>query len=337
MLPRSKVVLPLLLISVLGLPAVLYAQRAVSLFEEFSQVFEDNYAFFQLRGVDWEQQKRTYRARITASTSDDELFSFFCQMVRPLRDGHVYVFGRNNSCSAATNEAWESGSGEIQKFILTKYVKSGGTRRGAIVYGLIDDSTGYVNIEHMAGCQTNLDGVPRQNARELDEALATMTKVRKIIVDVRFNGGGMDACALGFASRFADKRRLVYSKETFYKGKFDRHEDIYLEPQGTVNTTAKLIVLTSRATTSAAEMFVMTMMALPQATILGEPTRGIHSDVYSKALSNGWQIGLSNQKYILPDGKVYEKEGLPPHKAVPFKGDVVEQGRDNVLEQAIAY
>jgi carboxyl-terminal processing protease len=78
-------------------------------------------------------------------------------------------------------------------------------------------------------------------------------------------------------------------------------------------------------------------MALPQATILGEPTRGIHSDIYSKGLSNGWQVGLSNQKYILPNGKVYEKEGLPPHKAAPFKGDVVEQGKDDVLEQAIAY
>jgi carboxyl-terminal processing protease len=332
--PRVTIVPVLLLVAVLGFPAGLSAQRGVSLFDEFSQVFEDNYAFFQLRGVDWAEQQRTYRSRITPSTSDDELFSMFCQMIKPLRDGHVYVFGRNNGCNAATNEPWESRSGEIQSFVRSKYLKSGGTRSGAIVYGLIDESTGYVNIEHMAGCQPNS---PRQNAGELDEALATMTKVRKIIVDVRFNGGGVDACALGFAARFADKRRLAYSKETYLKGKFGQHEDIYLEPQGTVNTTAKLIVLTSRATTSAAEMLVMAMMALPQATILGEPTRGIHSDVYSKALSNGWQVGLSNQKYILPDGKVYEKEGLPPHKAVPFKGDVVELGKDPVLEQAIAY
>jgi carboxyl-terminal processing protease len=332
LLPRATIVPVLLLIGVLGFPAGLSAQKAVALFEEFSQVFEDNYAFFQLRGVDWAAQKRTYRSRITPSTSDDELFSIFCQMIKPLRDGHVYVFGTNNGCNAATNEPWESRSGEIQSFVRSKYLKSGGSKSGAIVYGLIDESTGYVNIEHMGGCQVSSS---RQN--ELDEALATMTKVRKIILDVRFNGGGLDACALGFASRFADKSRLVYSKETFHKGKFGEHEDIYLSPQGNVNNTAKLIVLTSRATTSAAEMLVMAMMALPQATILGEPTRGIHSDVYSKALSNGWQVGLSNQKYILPNGKVYEKEGLPPHKPVPFKGDVVELGKDPVLEQAIAY
>jgi C-terminal processing protease CtpA/Prc len=56
-----------------------------------------------------------------------------------------------------------------------------------------------------------------------------------------------------------------------------------------------------------------------------------------KKLSNGWQIGLSNQRYMLPDGKVYEKIGLPPKIPMTFKGDVVEQGSDEILERAIAY
>jgi C-terminal processing protease CtpA/Prc len=69
-----------------------------------------------------------------------------------------------------------------------------------------------------------------------------------IRIDLRFNGGGVDECALGFASRFADKKRLVYSKETYSRGKFGNHEELFVSPQGTVNNTAKVIVLTSRAT-----------------------------------------------------------------------------------------
>jgi carboxyl-terminal processing protease len=333
---RSRAVPVLLLICVLGLPAGLSAQNAVSLFDQFSKLFEDNYAFFQLRGVDWEKQKKTYRSRVINSTSDDELFSIFCQMIKPLGDGHVSVFGNNKGCNAGENLAWQSQSGEIQNFIHRKYLKSGGVKKGAIVYGLIDEATGYVDIQHMAGCRSGGRGSPGEPAAELDEALSTMTSVRKIIIDLRFNGGGIDECALGFASRFADKKRLVYSKETYSKGKFGNHEDLFISPQGTVNNTAKVIVLTSRATASAAEMMVMAMMALPQATIVGEPTEGIHSDIYSRPLSNGWFVSLSNQKYILPNGKVYEKEGLPPHKPVPFKGDVIEQGRDVMLEQVIA-
>jgi carboxyl-terminal processing protease len=334
---RSRSVPVFLLIIVLGSHAGLSAQNAVSLFDQFSRLFEDNYPFFQLRGVDWEKQKRTYRPRINASTSDDELFSIFCQMIKPLGDGHVSVFGNNKGCNAGENLAWESKRGEIQNFIHRKYLKSGGVRKGAIVYDLIDEATGYVNIQHMAGCQFGGRGSPQQPANELDEALSTMKNVRKIIVDLRFNGGGVDECALGFASRFADKKRLVYSKETYSKGKFGKHEEVFISPQGAVNNTAKVIVLTSRATASAAEMMVMAMMALPQATIVGEPTEGIHSDIYSEALSNGWFVSLSNQKYMLPNGKVYEKAGLPPHKSVPFKGDVIEQGRDVMLEQALAY
>jgi hypothetical protein len=79
---RSRVVRVLLLICVLSLPAGLSAQNAVSLFDQFTKLFEDNYAFFQLRGVDWEKQKETYRSRIINSTSDDELFSIFCQMIK---------------------------------------------------------------------------------------------------------------------------------------------------------------------------------------------------------------------------------------------------------------
>jgi len=333
----ARVIPVFVLLSVLGLPAGLSAQQAVSLFDQFSRLFEDNYAFFQLRGVDWEKQKTTYRSRIIASTSDDELFSIFCQMIKPLGDGHVSVSGNNKRCSAAENLPWESRSGEIQSFIYRKYLKSGGVRKGAIVYDLIDEATGYVNIQHMAGCQFGGRGSPPPPATELDEALSTMKNVRKIIVDLRFNGGGVDECALGFASRFADQKRLVYSKETYSKGKFGKHEELFISPQGTANNTAKVIVLTSRATASAAEMMVMAMMALPQATIVGEPTEGIHSDIYSEALSNGWLVSLSNQKYMLPNGKVYEKVGLPPHQTVPFTGDVIEQGRDVMLEQAIAY
>jgi C-terminal processing protease CtpA/Prc len=201
---------------------------------------------------------------------------------------------------------------------------------GAISYGPIDASTGYINIHHMMGCPS------AHKAPDLDEALATMTKAAKIIVDVRFNVGGYDECALGFASRFTDRKRLVGTKETYEKGRWRNRRDIHFSPKGPVNTNARLIVLTSRGTVSAGEVFVMAMKTLPQAVIVGEPTEGMHSDIYERKLSNGWRVGLSKESYILPDGKIYEKIGLSPQIVVPFDGDVIEQGRDNILERALS-
>ena len=309
------------------------APNALQVFDEFSRIFDDHYAFFALRGVDWEQQKKTFRPKVHASLSDDDLYAILCQMIDPLDDGHTSVYRGTSRCRSADYPPWRPKMAEIEAFIVAKYLKGSARHAGAISYGPINDETAYINIHHMGGC--TLLGLPWQTAPELDEALATMTKATKIIVDVRFNGGGYDACALGFASRFTDQKRLVATKETYYKGRWRDRRDIHISPKGRVNTTARLIVLTSRGTVSAGEVFVMAVSTLPQATIIGERTEGMHSDIYERKLSNGWKVGLSNESYTLPDGKIYEKIGRSPQISIPFSGDVIEQGTDEILERAL--
>lgn len=180
------------------------AKGPVAVSEEFCRFFDQRYAFFDLRGVDWPQQKAAYRPRVTAATTDDELFAIFCGMIDPLDDHHTSVSRGSSKCFADDVPAWHARSGEIQRFIQHKYLKTPATIVGAITYGLIDEATGYIDIRHM-GCKSG---------SEIDTALA--------------------------------------------------------------------------------------------------------------------------EKFTLPDGKVYEKIGLPPHQLIPFRGDVIEQGRDELLEAALA-
>ena len=60
-------------------------------FEVFWQTFEDNYAFFELRNVDWHETYRKYRNQVNAGTTDDELFRILTDMVRPFEDGHIHI------------------------------------------------------------------------------------------------------------------------------------------------------------------------------------------------------------------------------------------------------
>lgn len=297
----------------------------VALFDEFWQIFEDHYAFFELRNVNWAEQKKIYRPKITASTTEEELFAIFSQMVDPLSDGHVSISGSGKYFKSSVKPAWIKKSAEIQAFISEKYLKEKPQQRGRITYGLLDEETGYINISAMEGYE----------ATDIDEATQFLKNTKKVIVDVRFNGGGYDRIALGLAGRFTDKRRFVYSKETYYQGTYGEHLDLYIAPEGTTLIAPKIIVLTSRATASAAEMFVMAMQSLPNAVIIGENTNGMHSDVMAINLSNGWRLGLSNQKYMLPNGEIYEKTGLPPHKNIAMNS-VLEDGKDLILEAAQA-
>jgi hypothetical protein len=63
-------------------------------FEFLWKTFQDRYPFFELRKVDWQQQFEIYRARVTNTTSDDELFEIFCDMLGPLNDGHVELIAK---------------------------------------------------------------------------------------------------------------------------------------------------------------------------------------------------------------------------------------------------
>ena len=66
-----------------------------ALFEELWGTFSERYAFFELRGVDWEAQRRKYRPLVNAETSDEQLFELFCKMLKPLlekRDGETLPF-----------------------------------------------------------------------------------------------------------------------------------------------------------------------------------------------------------------------------------------------------
>ena len=298
------------------------SENPIKLFDEFWQIFDDHYAFFELRNVDWELQKKNFRPKITTTTSEQELFSIFCQMIDPLDDGHVSISGKG-FFNSNTKPAWLWESGQIQSFISEQYLHGKIQQRGRITYGLLDEETGYINITAMEGF----------DASDMDEATQALKRVKKVIVDVRFNGGGYDQTALALAGRFTDKKRYVYSKETFCKRAYSDRLDLYISPEGTTLITVKLVVLTSRATASAAEMFVMAMKAIPNAVIIGENTAGMHSDVYSVTLSNGWRLGLSNQKYVLPDGKVYEKTGLPPDITIPMN-DILILKKDLILEKA---
>ncbi|MEO1655661.1 MAG: hypothetical protein AAFU64_19110, partial [Bacteroidota bacterium] len=64
-------------------------QQPLFNFDMLWQTFQENYAFFDLRDVDWRQSREKYRPLITSNTSDLELFHLFTKMLDELQDSHV--------------------------------------------------------------------------------------------------------------------------------------------------------------------------------------------------------------------------------------------------------
>ena len=103
----------------------------------------------------------------------------------------------------------------------------------------------------------------------------------------------------------------------------------------TILRTLPVLLLTSDATGSGAEIFTLAMRDLPNVRVLGEPTGGGLSDVHGVNLPNGWKFGLSNQEYRTMADELFEGTGVPVDISVLIDPSALNAGKDNFLAEAI--
>lgn len=298
-------------------------------FQVFWNTFNEQYAFFSLRGVDWQNQYTVYHDKISDSTTQAELYKIFCDMIEPLNDSHCSIC--NNVDEFRTydvNTVFElhekmQSDQSLNKIGIENYIS----------YKSINSDSGLIVIYSMGGYDDQ--AINMVEIEQLDQALSVLKNKKSIIIDMRFNIGGMDAVSLDLAGRFADRKRLAFSKKTRNGSGFTPVKKLYVEPEGSIVFTKKVIVLTSGFTVSAGETFVMAMRALPNVTVIGENTNGAHSDILGRILPNGWNFGLSNEVYYASDGICYEKTGLSPDTVIPFNSTDFLNGIDPIIEQAL--
>lgn len=310
-------------------------------FEAFAAFFEENYAFFDLYGVDWTANVNAARYEVRSNMSDTELFSLMARLMAPMKDGHLALNGRDGrdelnfepnvgrTHSALMAAAKKSGRdyeeevdafhqalwmGNIQKNILQGKGELTGNRR--VQYGVVDGDIGYISFITMGG-YTSGGSDPERDLKTIntimEEALHLFeeTDVRAVVLDLSVNYGGFDFVSRAIAERFAEERTHAYTK---YAGDADDpiRTRVMLNPSSGTRFEGPVYVVTSNVTISAGEILTMALRALPNVTHVGEPTRGALSDVLDKTLPNGWELSLSNEVYLDHRGAAWEGKGIEP-------------------------
>lgn len=327
------------------------------------ELFSRHYAFFDVRNIDWQALASEARAKVTASTTSDELLDIVGGLIARIDDAHVSLEAtkdgdtvwretrprsgvlralaeqarREGTDVEGMTERWEQAYWEdVERGLLDGEGHSAG--KGNIRYGLIGGDIGYIAIKAMEGLSRG-DSVERDLAAldaAMDRAMALFAGARAVIVDVSINEGGYDAVALALAGRFASKRMLAYYKHAG-DSDADRPQPIHIEPNGKRRFEGPVYVMTSDATVSAAEIFVLAMRALPNVTHVGTATRGSLSDVLAKPLPNGWSLNLSNEIYLDVQGRAWEGKGIPPEAPLEvFSREDVTKGHVAAVQTVAA-
>jgi C-terminal processing protease CtpA/Prc len=108
-----------------------------------------------------------------------------------------------------------------------------------------------------------------------------------------------------------------------------------IEPEGSYQFLKPVVVLTSRATMSSAEMFVMAMQNLPQVTIVGDTTAGGVGNPIFRELPNGWTYRLSTGITADAQRRIIEGVGIFPDVSVITTAADSANGIDRMLEKGI--
>ncbi|WP_163991182.1 S41 family peptidase [Pyxidicoccus caerfyrddinensis] len=311
-------------------------------FEVFWHTFAEQYALFDLYGVDWQSRYDTFRPRVTAATTDDELFTLLSELLEPLTDGHISLEAGERVFLPKPHPEWVDTHLEaVKQYVRAHYLGGPGVTVKAgerVAWQSLDAHVGYILLTGMAGFTgdgTDEAADVEAAGRAIDEALAALGDKDALILDLRFNGGGYDAASMAIASRFTVVERVAFTKKARAGAGFTPSREYRFAPAGARRFTRPVYLLTSSLTASAAEIFTMAMSALPHVTVVGERTDGAHSDVLTRQLPNGWSFGLSNELYTAPDGEVYEKVGLPPDVAVSLDAPALAGGTDRILQEAL--
>lgn len=339
----QALVLPLLLLSAL-LPPTAFAQNAGDPeynFDYLWKTFDANYATFTAKHIDWKALYNVYRPRVTATTSDDELFEIVSAMLGHLNDNHVQLISRDPQRQFSAGYLMEMfGSDGIAKFVqilrhrpvpetcfkspLTE------TGNGVFAYGRLDDRIGYIHFNAFA----NRDA----SAKAMDEIMAAFKDAEAVVVDIRRNGGGDDQVGKLIAGRFADRKRLYMTTQerngSGYED-FDAKKRFFVEPSGPIQFTKTVILLTNRLSVSAAENFTLAMRILPHVTVVGDFTSGCFADMQRFTLPNGWMASYAKNLFLDQNGFCWEGIGVPPDIKVICDYVTIAPEKDPVLELAI--
>lgn len=300
------------------------------------QAFRENYAFFALREIDWNQISQRFRPQLKAASSEADLFKVFSEMLDALHDRHVTLRagerGIESGGKGELREKWLAENGTVQgdealrgyraavhAHIVNDVLNGKATQgaNGAITWGWAARGVGYINVATMrlldaSGQRIALTEQIAMVDDAMGRALKDLRGAKALIVDARFNGGGNDAIALRIMGSFTKERRLAFTKKAVEGAGFTETQNVYFTPTVSTPFTGPIVYLQSGNTVSAAEIFTLAMMALPNATRIGTPTYGVLSDMLNKRLPNGWSFSLSNEIYLAVDGKLYEGLGVPP-------------------------
>ena len=201
-------------------------------------------------------------------------------------------------------------SGVLETFTLTRAVINMDMVKdinGKKEFPLGADKIGYVRITQFGD----------DTGDELEAALQKLEKqgMQALIIDLRWNPGGLLDEAVNVCEKFLPRGRLIVTTE----GRDPRENSVLrADGHGDELKGMPIVVLVNLGSASAAEIVTGCLQDYHRAFILGEKTFGKGSVQNIFPLDDGSALKLTVAKYYTPSHRVIHEHGITPNSYVPM-------------------
>lgn len=184
--------------------------------------------------------------------------------------------------------------------------------------GYIDLPSFYLDME---AARENADGF-RSTTRDMRNILAGFRnqKVDAVVVDLAHNGGGSLTEAINATGLFIDRGPVVQVKDS------NGQVQVYQDEESGVAWNGPLVVLTSKESASASEIFAGAIQDYKRGIIIGDPSTHGKGTVQSLTDIGAYIKGIEGsmgalkitiQQFYLPDGKSTQRQGVMSDIVLP--------------------
>lgn len=306
----------------------------VSTFEYLWDKVDQQYAFFDIKGVNWDSVHDVYRPMVYDGMDDERLFRVCADMLNTLKDGHTNLISsfdvsHNDSVYYKMYAEKNIDEGVVMLNYLTINYH---TRAGFIHNAIRNGQVAYIRYSSF------MDAITEEDFEYL---LDYYDHCGGIILDMRQNGGGSIANIGVLLSLFDNHGQPLYQTQI----KSGPEHDAFTELT-TVNAsdstymasqrepyTKPVAVLIDRGSFSATSFFSVCTQGYDNIKLFGDYSGGGLGLPNGGELPNGWTYRFSITRTIANDGGNYEN-GVPPDVRVLLDPACTAQGIDNVIETA---
>lgn len=195
----------------------------------------------------------------------------------------------------------------------------------SIASEMLENNIGYIRI----------DSFETDTAHQFEEALLRLQSqgMEALILDVRYNPGGMISSVVQILDDILPEGLLVYTEDK----SGNRQE---YTSSGSTKLECPIAVLINEDSASASEILAGAIKDYEYGTLIGTKTfgKGIVQTIFP--LSDGDAIKLTTAKYFTPNGNYIHGEGITPDIELEYEyldkdGTAYEMQYDNQIQKAI--